>query len=225
MSDGGQGSRPTGLSLRRSLTRSSTIIKSQSARFFRGLRRRSSWTMLLNSFGSDRSDSSLAFAVVDYDNIYSFVCNAAPPMSVEEINNEEYPDKVYSCYTFTVKEVNTLFPKRIYGSGELLGPLECEHMDYERRMGVCDCWSEAVADNDKENSTLLTKAKEKIQKYTECSICIEPFKDEDSVRILTCGHVYHESCVKVWLVSCSADCPTCRCDFSEKVPIRWAQHL
>ncbi len=42
----------------------------------------------------------------------------------------------------------------------------------------------------------------------ECPICYGGFTEDDNVRILRCGHVYHLSCVDQWLGSKSI-CPTC----------------
>ena len=43
----------------------------------------------------------------------------------------------------------------------------------------------------------------------ECSICLETFRDEEVVRRLTCGHVFHKRCVDQWLTKVAA-CPLCR---------------
>lgn len=45
-----------------------------------------------------------------------------------------------------------------------------------------------------------------------CPICLDPLSSTDNVRTLPCNHVYHDDCVKVWLVSCNPYCPTCRHD-------------
>ncbi|KAJ4829380.1 hypothetical protein Tsubulata_014523 [Turnera subulata] len=45
---------------------------------------------------------------------------------------------------------------------------------------------------------------------TECAICLEDFKDEDSYKILSrCNHVYHQTCIDLWLVK-DRHCPLCR---------------
>ncbi|CAO1627692.1 unnamed protein product [Sympodiomycopsis kandeliae] len=43
-----------------------------------------------------------------------------------------------------------------------------------------------------------------------CNICLEEWTDSDSCRILTCRHVYHQSCVDEWLQKSSNSCPMCR---------------
>jgi hypothetical protein len=55
----------------------------------------------------------------------------------------------------------------------------------------------------------------------ECSICIEPFAGEDEergdghVRMLGCGHAFHEHCLDLWFGKCAEKgieptCPYCR---------------
>ncbi|XP_039067503.1 RING-H2 finger protein ATL72-like [Hibiscus syriacus] len=45
--------------------------------------------------------------------------------------------------------------------------------------------------------------------YTECSICLEEFKDGDSYRLLpNCKHLYHQPCIDQWLVK-NRHCPLC----------------
>lgn len=45
----------------------------------------------------------------------------------------------------------------------------------------------------------------------ECSICLNCVEPNESVRRLpVCGHVFHKSCIDLWLLR-SADCPLCKC--------------
>lgn len=45
---------------------------------------------------------------------------------------------------------------------------------------------------------------------TECSICLNTLEPGDSLRQLdTCGHLFHRSCVDLWLLR-SCDCPLCK---------------
>lgn len=44
----------------------------------------------------------------------------------------------------------------------------------------------------------------------ECSICLTEVEADETVRQLgSCGHVFHRSCVDLWLLRC-ADCPLCK---------------
>ena len=42
-----------------------------------------------------------------------------------------------------------------------------------------------------------------------CSICLEPYKDKDSLRLLNCKHCYHKECIDIWFNK-KKTCPLCR---------------
>jgi len=46
---------------------------------------------------------------------------------------------------------------------------------------------------------------------TDCSICLDPFVENDGIAtsILPCGHKFHDICVNAWFIN-SRTCPTCR---------------
>ncbi|MCD9641011.1 hypothetical protein HAX54_026823 [Datura stramonium] len=45
---------------------------------------------------------------------------------------------------------------------------------------------------------------------TECSVCLNEFKDDDSLRLLPkCNHAFHIHCIDTWLRS-HTNCPLCR---------------
>lgn len=51
---------------------------------------------------------------------------------------------------------------------------------------------------------------EHISRQGSCTVCMEQFVEgESSVRVLPCGHFFHEQCLANWIVT-SATCPTCR---------------
>jgi hypothetical protein len=43
----------------------------------------------------------------------------------------------------------------------------------------------------------------------ECSICLENYKKDDMIIILSCDHNFHESCLKEWSKN-NNSCPHCR---------------
>ena len=45
----------------------------------------------------------------------------------------------------------------------------------------------------------------------ECCICLDEFHDRERLAKLRCGHVFHNACIKKWLVH-DLRCPTCRTD-------------
>lgn len=49
-----------------------------------------------------------------------------------------------------------------------------------------------------------------------CAICLEVLEDEDKVRGLVCGHVFHSECLDPWLTRRRACCPMCKRDYYYK---------
>lgn len=52
-----------------------------------------------------------------------------------------------------------------------------------------------------------------------CAICIDDMEDEDLVRGLTCGHIFHSECIEPWLLKRRACCPLCKYDYYAPKPI------
>ncbi|KAE8394731.1 hypothetical protein BDV23DRAFT_135639 [Aspergillus alliaceus] len=46
-----------------------------------------------------------------------------------------------------------------------------------------------------------------------CAICMDSFEGETYIRPLTCGHIFHSSCVDPWLTRRRASCPLCNKSF------------
>uniref|UniRef100_V9KIT2 E3 ubiquitin-protein ligase RNF128-like protein n=1 Tax=Callorhinchus milii TaxID=7868 RepID=V9KIT2_CALMI len=51
-----------------------------------------------------------------------------------------------------------------------------------------------------------------------CAVCIEPYKPGDVVRILTCSHIFHKSCIDPWILE-HRTCPMCKCDILKALGI------
>lgn len=43
----------------------------------------------------------------------------------------------------------------------------------------------------------------------KCAICICELEEGEEVKKLTCGHIYHQDCINVWLKN-NSTCPTCK---------------
>lgn len=46
----------------------------------------------------------------------------------------------------------------------------------------------------------------------ECSVCLIEFKPDAEINHLSCGHVFHKSCLEKWLNYWNITCPLCRND-------------
>ncbi|XP_027710947.1 RING finger protein 148 [Vombatus ursinus] len=44
-----------------------------------------------------------------------------------------------------------------------------------------------------------------------CVVCFDMYKPKDTVRILTCKHLFHKTCIDPWLLA-HRTCPMCKCD-------------
>ncbi|KVI10621.1 Zinc finger, RING/FYVE/PHD-type [Cynara cardunculus var. scolymus] len=44
----------------------------------------------------------------------------------------------------------------------------------------------------------------------ECSVCLTEFKPDAQINHLSCGHVFHKSCLEKWLKYWNITCPLCR---------------
>ncbi|MGH0161702.1 UNVERIFIED_CONTAM: hypothetical protein FKN15_041405 [Acipenser sinensis] len=51
-----------------------------------------------------------------------------------------------------------------------------------------------------------------------CAVCIEVYKLNDIVRILTCNHLFHKTCIDPWLLE-HRTCPMCKCDILKALGI------
>ena len=62
------------------------------------------------------------------------------------------------------------------------------------------------------NKSFNELEKEILDKNSDfCSICQETYdNDNNQVKILSCGHFFHCTCIEPWLLNCSNLCPICR---------------
>lgn len=51
-----------------------------------------------------------------------------------------------------------------------------------------------------------------------CAICIDKLEDNDQVRLLGCGHIFHAECIDPWLLTRQACCPMCKLSFYAPKP-------
>lgn len=72
-------------------------------------------------------------------------------------------------------------------------------------------------EDDSEDEHVITPVTE--NDLLTCAICIEDMVDEELVRGLTCGHIFHAGCIEPWLLTRRACCPLCKHDFYAPKPI------
>ncbi|XP_037692206.1 E3 ubiquitin-protein ligase RNF133 [Choloepus didactylus] len=52
-----------------------------------------------------------------------------------------------------------------------------------------------------------------------CVVCFEPYKPNDTVRVLTCKHFFHKNCIDPWILA-HGTCPMCKCDILKALGIQ-----
>ncbi|NXQ86608.1 RN128 ligase, partial [Nyctibius grandis] len=52
-----------------------------------------------------------------------------------------------------------------------------------------------------------------------CAVCIEQYKPNEVMRILTCNHFFHKNCIDPWLLE-HRTCPMCKCDIFKVLGIK-----
>ena len=55
-----------------------------------------------------------------------------------------------------------------------------------------------------------------------CAICLESIEEDEQIRELRCGHIYHANCLELWVEKAHHNCPLCNYDMlgSEKTKIK-----
>ncbi|EGW30384.1 uncharacterized protein SPAPADRAFT_63231, partial [Spathaspora passalidarum NRRL Y-27907] len=75
-----------------------------------------------------------------------------------------------------------------------------------KEIDITDDQSQESSENEKELHSLHFTS-------GSCAICLEQIEDEESVRGLICGHVFHSDCLDPWLTKRRACCPMCKRDY------------
>ncbi|NXC90628.1 RN128 ligase, partial [Cercotrichas coryphoeus] len=67
--------------------------------------------------------------------------------------------------------------------------------------------------------TLREGDKETGQDGDSCVVCFEQYKPNDVMRVLTCNHVFHKTCIDPWLLE-HGTCPLCKCDILKVLGVK-----
>ena len=59
-------------------------------------------------------------------------------------------------------------------------------------------------------TTHYHKKKNDVEEIPTCSICLSEFEENDAIKTLRCGHMFHTECIDPWLINSRALCPVCR---------------
>ena len=58
-------------------------------------------------------------------------------------------------------------------------------------------------------SIISIKYKSDNTQHSSCSVCLEEFKDNETISKTSCNHMFHENCLETWLKT-NIKCPFCR---------------
>ena len=58
----------------------------------------------------------------------------------------------------------------------------------------------------------------------QCLICLDDYQPEDDIRVMSCRHAFHQTCVDEWLQTGRNNCPACRTTVRPKEKIFFTMH-
>ncbi|KXS09341.1 hypothetical protein M427DRAFT_39117 [Gonapodya prolifera JEL478] len=93
------------------------------------------------------------------------------------------------------------------------------------RRGAAQGGSDAVSENAPRTLSTETLAMLELRVHSTCcwgdaptcSICQDQIAKGEQIRVLPCTHGFHSSCVDVWLLTRSPQCPLCKTDTLERI--------
>ena len=87
-----------------------------------------------------------------------------------------------------------------------------DSMSYEQLLQLEDNMGNVNKGLSKKQFDKLPFVKYDKNKYSEnyqCIICMEEFQKNEKVKLLPCGHIFHDNCIKEWLMK-QKTCPFCK---------------
>ena len=85
-------------------------------------------------------------------------------------------------------------------------------MTYEQLLQLEDnvgSVSKGLSSNQIDKLPIIKYRKEKNSENYQCIICMEEFEEKEKVKLLPCGHIFHNNCIKQWLLK-QKTCPFCK---------------
>jgi hypothetical protein len=87
-----------------------------------------------------------------------------------------------------------------------------DSMSYEQLLQLEDNMGNVNKGLSKKQFDKLPFVKYDKNKYSEnyqCIICMEEYEKNENVKLLPCGHIFHDNCIKEWLMK-QKSCPFCK---------------
>ncbi|CAD1813623.1 unnamed protein product [Candida parapsilosis] len=125
------------------------------------------------------------------------------------------------------RSVNTLYTAQEQAGIDLSNDIEMKRMDEavtrvetdnditdeDPKVGTTASKVEAVESSSEKRTQTETVTHGLHFDSGSCAICLEVLEDDDVVRGLICGHVFHAICLDPWLTKRRACCPMCKRDY------------
>lgn len=86
--------------------------------------------------------------------------------------------------------------------------------------------AQALAHWRKQKQTTHVQTFASVSNKLICAICLDLMQEKELIRELHCGHVYHASCLDLWVERGHHDCPMCKDDIlglSKEMPVEGSE--
>lgn len=111
---------------------------------------------------------------------------------------------------------------RIYNhvmSNYIMDSLINNFLDYAQDEYINELFSQSNSElerNEKIKIDVSSKPYSETEKvFTSCSICSDDYKEDDTVSVLDCKHVFHKNCIEEW-GHYNPVCPICKVEIKQK---------
>ena len=87
-----------------------------------------------------------------------------------------------------------------------------DSMSYEQLLQLEDNMghvNKGLSKNQIDKLPIVKYDKDKYSENYQCIICMEEFEKKEKVKLLPCGHIFHDNCIKQWLLK-QKTCPFCK---------------